>query len=177
MTTANQKKPIKSAVVATYAAATILLIAGWFIPAFGYGQDIAVGDMMLIWYIPAIINAMFARTVIPESALGGRELPAFITEPEGFNAPALLLIVYLIMTVLAIIFLIPVLAGKKTKRTSIVNAYIIEGITLAVFALLYLFSAWNAGLYTTVTGYLNITVTGAAVLVLLCAQCIIEKGS
>ena len=110
MTTANQKKPIKSAVVATYAAATILLIAGWFIPAFGYGQDIAVGDMMLIWYIPAIINAMFARTVIPESALGGRELPAFITEPEGFNAPALLLIVYLIMTVLAIIFLIPVLS-------------------------------------------------------------------
>ena len=37
MTTANNKKSIKTAVVVTYVIATLLLVAGWFVPAFGYG--------------------------------------------------------------------------------------------------------------------------------------------
>lgn len=179
MTTANQKKSIKLPVVITYAIATALLILGWFIPAFGYGQGLGTGDMLLFMYIPAVINALFNRTVIPASVIGDRTLPEFMTAPWGdsFNAPALMIIIYLVVTVLAIVFLIPVLAGKKTKRTSIVNAYIIEGASLVTFALLFLFSAWQVELYTTVTGYLNLTIVSAAVLVLLCIQCIYEKGS
>ncbi len=176
-TTVNQeKKSIKFAVVVTYAIATVMLIAGWIIPAFGYGQGLAVGDMILLLYLPAVINALFGG-IIPESVIGSRTLPDFLVKESGFNAAALLIVIYLVVTVLAIVFLIPVLTGKKTKRTSLVTAYIIEGVSLVAFGLLFLFTAWDVDLYTTVTGFLNISIISAAILILLFIQCIFEKGS
>ena len=178
MTTVNQeeKKSIKLAVVVTYAIATVALILGWFIPAFGYGQELAVGDMILVLYLPAVINALFGG-LIPENVIGSRTLPDFLVKESGFNAAALMIVIYLVVTVLAIVFLIPVIAGKKTKRTSLVNAYIVEAIALVTFALLFLFSAWEVDLYTTTAGFLNITVISAVVLIMLFIQCIFEKGS
>lgn len=172
MTNSENKKPIKLAVVVTYAIVTVLLIAGWFIPAFGYGQGLNIGNMMLFMYIPALLSAVFNTTI------GSTTLPEFMNyESFGFNFPALMLVLYLVVTVLAVIMLIPVLAGKKTTKTSLVSAYVVEGAALIVFALLTFFSAWDIGLYTTITGFLNIKIVSIVVLIALFIQCIYEKGS
>lgn len=188
MTTANTKSSnIKTAVVVTYVIATLLLIAGWFVPAFGYGEDLEIADMMLFWYVPAIVNA-FLNPFLGEALITGdfvkqHPLPGFtafesqIIPDVDLHIPALMMLVYLVLTVLAIIFLIPVIAGKKEKKTSITCAYIIEGAALAALGILFVFSAWETNLRSTAEGYLNLICVFSAVLVVLFVQCIIEKKS
>ena len=122
MTTANNKKSIKTAVVVTYVIATLLLVAGWFVPAFGYGQDMELGDTMLFWYVPAIINA-FLNPYLGKDLITVSEhkLPEFagfereIIPGVDIQIPALMILVYLVITVLALVLLIPVCAAKKDK--------------------------------------------------------------
>ena len=136
MTTANNKKSIKTAVVVTYVIATLLLVAGWFVPAFGYGQDMELGDTMLFWYVPAIINA-FLNPYLGKDLITVSEhkLPEFagfereIIPGVDIQIPALMILVYLVITVLALVLLIPVCAAKKDK-TSVKCAYSIEGSSL-----------------------------------------------
>ena len=187
MTTANKPSKLKTAVVVTYVIATLLLIAGWFVPGFGYDKGLEIGDMMLFWYIPAFINAFFFpfldKALITGTFVSEHALPSFtafeseIIPNVELHIPALMVLVYLVITVLAIIFLIPVLAGNKNKKTSLISAYVIEGAALTALAILFLFSAWETNLGTTVTGYLNLVCVFAAVLVVLFVQSIIEKKS
>lgn len=126
MTTVKTKKSIKPAVVVTYVIATLALIAGWFIPIFGYGQGMDTMDMMMFWYVPAIINAFFnpylGGNLIPGSYVGSHDLPEFaefvsrIIKTVNIQILALMLMIYLLVTVLAIIFIIPVCVGKKREK-------------------------------------------------------------
>lgn len=187
MTTANTKKSIKTAVVVTYVIATVLLIAGWFVPGFGYSMGLKTGDMMMFWYVPAIINAFLSpylgKALITGSFVAEHKLPEFteftsrVIPGVDLNIPMLMLLVYLVVTVLAIIFLIPVLVGKKDKKTSLVCAYVIEGAALCALGILFIFSAWETNLSTTAKGYLNLISVFAAVLIVLFVQSIIEKKS
>ncbi len=186
MTTVNTKKSIKTAVVVTYIIAVVLLVAAWFVPGFGYGQGTELGDMMMFWYVPAIINAFLypflGKDLIPASVAGGHKLPEFMTFESqiipgtDLHIPALMIIVLLVITVLALIFLIPVIAGKK-DRTCTVCAYIIEGAAIFALAILFLMSAWETNLSTTAEGYLNLVCVFAAILVVIFVQSIIEKKS
>lgn len=57
MSTENIKKTNKTAVIVTYVIAVLLLVAGWFIPLFGYEVYGNASDQMMFWYIPAALNA------------------------------------------------------------------------------------------------------------------------
>ena len=183
MTTANNKKSIKTAVVVTYVIATLLLVAGWFVPAFGYGQDMELGDTMLFWYVPAIINA-FLNPYLGKDLITVSEhkLPEFagfereIIPGVDIQIPALMILVYLVITVLALVLLIPVCAAKKDK-TSVKCAYSIEGSSLIALGILFLFSGLEHGLRATATSYLNLISVFAAVLVVLLIQAMVEKKS
>ena len=187
MTTVNKKKPIKTAVVVTYVIATLLLIAGWFVPAFGYEQGIKLADSMLFWYVPGILNAflfpylgknLFIGTHIDKYSLPGfAEFESRVIPGVDIQIIALMLLLYLLITVLAIIFLIPVALGKKDKKTSLTCAYVIEGAALTALGILFIFSAWETNLSTTAKGFLNLICVFAAVLVILFVQSIIEKKS
>lgn len=187
MTTVNTKKSIKTAVVVTYVIATLLLIAGWFVLGFGYNKGLEVGDMMMFWYVPAIINAFLSpylgKALITGAFVTEHQLPEFtqfnsqVIPGVDINIIALMLLVYLVVTVLAIIFLIPVFAGNKAKKTSLTCAYVIEGAALVALGILFVFSAWETSLKTTATGYLNLICVFAAVLIVLFVQSIVEKKS
>lgn len=189
MTTVNTKKSIKSAVVVTYIIATLLLVAVWFVPCFGYGQpDVdGIGNMMMFWYIPAFINAFFfpilKKDLIPASVIGDYTLPGFanfktqVINGVDIQFPALMVMLLLVITVLALIFIIPVAVGKKDKKTSIICAYIIEGAALFALGILFVLSAWDTNLQTTSKGYLNFICLFAALVVIVCIQSIVEKKS
>lgn len=187
MTTVKTKKSIKPAVVVTYVIATLALIAGWFIPIFGYGQGMDTMDMMMFWYVPAIINAFFnpylGGNLIPGSYVGSHDLPEFaefvsrIIKTVDIQILALMLMIYLLVTVLAIIFIIPVCVGKKEKKTSLTCAYIIEGAAIAALAILFLFATWEHDLTLTFNGYLNLVCVFGAVLLIIFIQCMVAKKS
>ncbi len=187
MTTQTKKKSIKTAVVVTYVIVTLVLIAGWFIPVFGYNEGYEVVDRMMFWYIPALINAFLypylGSDVITSGVASDHSLPSFgefesqVIPGIDIQIPALMALVYLVITVLAIIFLIPVIVGKREKKTSIICSYIIEGAASTALAILFLFSTWETNLVTTFYGYLNLVCVLAAVLVVLFIQSIIEKKS
>ena len=187
MTTVNTKKSIKTAVVVTYIIAVLLLVAVWFVPGFGYGQNVdGIGNMMMFWYIPAFINAFFfpilKKELIPASVIGEHPLPGFaysqsqLINGVDFEFPALMVLLLLVITVLALIFIIPVVAAKKEK-TSVVCSYIIEGAAVFALGILFVLSAWDSVPAVASNGYLNLMCLFAALVVIICIQSIVEKKS
>lgn len=191
MTTANNKKSIKTAVVVTYIIALLVLIAGWFAPAFGFDTGMELVDTMMFWYVPALINTFLypftGSNLIP---IEGKyaELPSFanyggqLIPDVDLQMTALLLLVYLVITALGIIFLIPVLAGNREKKTSLVCAYVIEGAAAFALALMVAFVAYapdlpQYGFGRIVLCFLNVICVLGATLIIIAIQAMVAKRS
>ena len=197
MSTENIKKTNKTAVIVTYVIAVLLLVAGWFIPLFGYEVYSNASDQMMFWYIPAALNAALmpftGSPVISGSFVEQHPFPEFLNysntilpkDATQIQMLAILLLVYAVVTVLALVMIIPVCLGKKDKKTSIISAYVGEGAALFTLGLYFFFFAfYNSGTrmvasvsVALVYYNLNLVAVGAAVLVLLFIQSIMQKKS
>lgn len=141
-TESTAKKPGKLFIVLSYTLALISLIAAFFIPLFD-------GTMLAKYLLAATspILAIFGVT-LPDSAYGtffvNAELPTYLCG---------LIIAIVLATVIAIILLIPVIAGKARKGTNLRCAFAAEFIAmittlayLAVDTLLYVDVWYNYSL-------------------------------
>ena len=186
---------IKTLVVVTYIIATVLLVAGWFVPIFDSANaDLEIVDKMMFWYVPAFINAfLFPFTggnliegdIVSRHNLGDyAKFTAEIVPGTEFDLTALMVLIYLVITVAAIICLIPVLVSKKDK-VCLKTAYAVEGAALAALGLTFLSACWSAAYGITggssenmpviVDGFMNVLAVFAAVLVIVFIQSIAEK--
>jgi hypothetical protein len=132
MTTTATKKSNKSGIVFTYIVALLCLIAGFFAPLYGNATNLA--DKMLFMYLPNALNNALGQTIIK----GDIKTEINVTLAMFGNDVSLIswtTLLYAVITVLGIIFLIPVIAGKKEKKGYTVCAYIIEVAALVVLTI------------------------------------------
>ncbi len=194
MSTENTKKTNKTAVIVTYVIAVLLLVAGWFIPLFGLDYFENTGDQMMFWYIPAALNAFLmpftGSELITGAFVAEHPLPDFLNysntilpaDSTQIQMLAILLLVYAVVTVLALVMIIPVCLGKKDKNTSIISAYVGEGAALFTLGLYFFFFAFYYSALVSVSAALvyynlNLVAVGTAVLVILFIQSIMQKKS
>ncbi|MGN0815059.1 MAG: hypothetical protein ACI4MH_07495 [Candidatus Coproplasma sp.] len=179
MSTENVKSPNKKSSVITYIIALLVIIGAWFIPLFGSFASFGI-DGMAFWYLPAMINSALGFNLLPASITSGHPLPEFVaTSVDLFgislNLSSILYVAYAVVTVLAVIMLIPVLAGNKNKRTSGVCAYIVEILAIFVIATILISSAFNAAPGVTIDNNLPVVAVGAVLIIILAIQSIINK--
>lgn len=185
MTTENVKKPNKAGAVITYIIALLVIIGTWFIPLLGTAATPVV-DRMTFWYLPDIFNKAIGVNLLPESIVT-HSIFAFDDVPLkifglSINILSILYLALAVITVVALFMLIPVLAGKKEKRTSMVCAYVVEVLAAVVIAAFLLISVFHIGLYpsvdnalSTVRNHKHIVLVGAALMLILCIQSMIDK--
>lgn len=194
MSTDITKKTNKTAVIVTYVIAVLLLVAGWFIPLFGFEFFEDVNAQMMFWYIPAALNAALmpftGSPLISGAFVDEHPLPEFLSYsntvlPEDatqIQMLAILMLVYAVVTVLALVMIIPVCLGKKDKNTSIICAYVGEGAALFTAGLYFFFFAYYNCVLVPVSSWLvycnlNLVAVSTAVLVILFIQSIMQKKS
>lgn len=172
----KKNKSKKVAVVITYVIAMLALWAGLFAPIFGDSNVLA--EKMMFRYLPGIFNASLfdalGKKLIPD--LGAWFLD-YTPGPTvwGIDFLALFCVLYAVVSVLSVIFLIPVCCGNKNKRTSAGCAFFIE--ILAILSLL-------ATAYMRLTqigsledfGMLNILIPLGACVLMAVIQSIVRKG-
>lgn len=129
----RKNKSKKTAVVITYVIAMLALWAGLFVPLFGTGGEIM--DRMMFRYLPSIFNAclfgVIDKNIIPD--LGNWFLTyESMHDAFGVDYIAVLYTLYALMCVLSVIFLIPVCAGNRNKRTSAGCAFFIEILSILI---------------------------------------------
>lgn len=120
-------------IVATYFLAVLSLMAGLFAPLYDAQTGAGLAGRLMIKYLPSdlsdVLYPFTGRTLFAD-------LPWFINAAAGrFDVFALLRLILALLTVLSLIFIIPVCAGKR--RTSARAAFFIE-IAGALVSSLYL---------------------------------------
>lgn len=175
--TPEQKKAkgAKIFTVVTYVIALLAILAGLFVPLYG-PKDAALADRMLFKYIPGFFNQLlypFAKKDIIPLKADGFFPPAYPV--EKFSSEVLAMIVYAITCVVGLVMLIPVLLGKKEKRTSAICAYVVE--TLAVLSSGYfLFAVLTEFAWEMEFAYFNLLITFGGALLIMTIQSIRNKG-
>jgi hypothetical protein len=166
------KKTNKGAAIATYVIALVCLLAGIFAPL--YGTSGSITERMLFLRLPGAINSALGKTVLSVSwAKPFTELYRTQIFGASVNIYAWTTLLYAAITVVGIFFLIPVIAGKKTKHTSATCAYIIETATVLVLSVYIIFKMSE----TTLAGWSNlgILLAFAGSLIILILQAFINK--
>ncbi len=159
----KSKKPV---IAATYAFALLFMLMGLFLPLYnGFGLT---KEHCLFWHVVG----------------AGKE---FIQVFRGgaFNCQAFLILLYTLLCVVGGIMLIPVLAGKKDKRTSEICAFVPEVIVLLFTAFYIFFQAiYNLYIIDSATIWVNYRYIDYNMLVALfgvfamaCVQSIATKKS
>ena len=145
MTTENNKKSYKGAIIITYLIALACMIVSLCVPLYGNiaDKEWVTNNAILFIYLPGLFNIAVGRTVFKGDWVAGNSSLNFEKYGKtifGVQAQPLAwaLLVYALVVVLGIIFLIPVLAGKKSKNTSAKCAYFIEVLTLLVLAFYFI---------------------------------------
>lgn len=131
--------------IVTYAIVLLCLLAGLLIPFAPTGaiKDGFKTDNMLLMQLPAALNGLLGKDLIK---FGAKEfnfsyqldLFGLLKDGKTFDLGALLCLLYAVITVAALIGLIPVIAGKKENRTAIKTASVIEILAGIVLTLLFL---------------------------------------
>lgn len=176
MATETTVRSNKGATIVTYVIALLCLIAGLFAPL--YGTSGSLTERMLFFYLPGVFDAATGKTLIATQGIWKPfdELYLGTFFGKECNVLAWALLVYAAITVIGILFLIPVLAGNKNKKTSAVCAYIIEvaaALTLTVYALFALSGIAGAFGWD---NYAVLIALGGALLILI-SQSIYNKNS
>ena len=127
----KKNKSKKLTVIITYVIALLCLWAGLLVPLYNFkwGSPISTDNMMLK-YVPYMFNGIFGKQII-------KNLHWFFNSEVfayKFDFLCLVGVLYAVVCVLALIMLIPVIAGKKGGHTSARCALAVEVIALVVTA-------------------------------------------
>lgn len=154
----KDKKPGKLFIILSYALVLAGLIAAFFVPLYG-------GEMLIKYLLAAVSNII----EIPSSAYG-----TFFIQDTGLMLYEWVLILALAVSlVLALILLIPVIAGKADKRTNLKCAFAAEFIA---FIITLAFAVCELYVYTGEwSNFATLIPLGIALLV-MAAQSIKYKG-
>lgn len=173
----NRKKTYKGGIAVTYLIALICLLAGLFVPLYGGVPNATwtVNNAVFFIYLPALFNLAVGRDVFTGSWVTENGTLSF--EKYGTGEPlAWALLAYALIAVLAIIFLIPVLAGKRTKKTSARFAYFIEISALLVLAFYFIVGMSKYGADSVIQHY-NLVIAAGGTLLMLIIQALMTKKS
>lgn len=181
MTTENTKKSHKTGTIITYVIAVLCLLAGLFAPLYGPLPGSAgykIENAMMFMYLLPLFNLIAGTNISVKGWPTDIALEEYNKSVLGLNIQvlAILIMAYVVVTVLAIIFLIPVCAGKKTKGTSAGCAYVIEVIAVLIFAA-YFVIAITVHNGDAVLKHMNLVVAVGGTLLMLFIQCIMNKRS
>ena len=172
----QQAKKAKVMTVVTYSLVLLFMFAGLFVPLFDISGSSSIMDKMLLKYIPGIFNALLypiaKKAIIPLPENG-----FFIALPNSssFSPEMLALAFYVILCVVALFMLIPVLLGKREKRTSAICAYVIELLTLLSVGY-FVLAALNVYVSGGVWICYNLVIVLGGVFIMMCVQSIYNKG-
>jgi hypothetical protein len=181
MATTTVKKSNKRGVVITYVIALLCLIAGLFVPLYNTTGDIL--DRMLFIYLPSVINQALNQYIFTGNWFG--TFSSFSTPIFGQSVDVMAwsVLLYTVVTIIGILFLVPVAGGDKNRKGYAVCAYIIEVAALVALTIYLLFSiyAYNSaastsGEYYEWTNYAVLIAFGGTLLMLI-IQSIMNKGS
>ncbi len=139
----EQVKSHKTGTIVTYVIVLVALLAGFFIPlSFSFE---GATDTMLAWQLPEILAA--ALGIESLQGVGSAMTISYSVNLFGIETAidlgAWLALLYALFTVVGLFFLIPVLAGKRTKRTSLNSAFVIELLAMTSLVLLCLLDMTN----------------------------------
>jgi hypothetical protein len=166
------EKSHKGITVFTYVIALLCLLAGLLVPLYGNGSSIT--DKMLLLHLPDAVNVALGGTPLFSGAWVKPFTDTYYITVFGLPCSILAwtVVIYAAITVLGIIFLIPVIAGSRKNSTSAVCAYFIEVLAVVTLAV-HIFFAITAR-----NGWLNypIWIAFGGTLFMLVIQSIVHKG-
>lgn len=170
MKTANENKKDnkKFAPLITYLIATLFLVAGLLVPlgANGFGLS-----GMLAAQLPDAIRNIIG-VPLWENAVGERFTTSVHLTPFGmgikFDIAAFAALMYAVMTLIALVMIIPACLSGKTKKTCRKIAFGVE-ITAAIFLIVYTLSVCTVNVAFNYAPFVAL----GGVLIILCAQSII----
>lgn len=178
MANTNQKSH-KAAALITYAITLVCLLAGWFLPLVGTGFEV---ENMLALQLPDVLNQTFKLQLdMGNPFLYSFPIELFGVTPE-FDLGAWLVLLYAFITVIALICLIPAIAGSGEKRTSMNAAFFAEALSVFVLGILILIEIQKLQALTS-EGYdnlwsWNLTIAfGGTLLMTIVQRIVCSKGS
>lgn len=132
MEISETKKSNKVLLTVTYCFAAVCLLLGFFLPLFN-------GDEILALQLPAVLNTLAGSVVIKTDkvfALAGLSVITFGSETFSLDFGALIIALYAIITVLAVLALIPIgICCVKHTQADRIIAYSIEVAAVIVLSL------------------------------------------
>lgn len=176
MANTNIRKSTKTATIVTYSIALVCLLAGFFAPLYGVVGSSSIEQSMLAFYLPDALNKALGTQLITGEFVANHAFTdaPFTVFKLDVNVAAWTLLLYAVVTLVGLFMLIPVICGKKGKKTSAVCAYVIE-ILAALAITLYLICVlrfYIGGDFI----YYNILIALGGTLLMLVIQSILNKG-
>lgn len=171
------KKPTKWLALITYAVVVVCLLLGLLLPLSNVaGTGV---DNMLIMQLPGAAGSLFG---IDWSAVGspytygyGVNLLGLLGSP--FDLGSVFVLLYALVTLAALIGLIPVIASKKTSRTAIKTASVIEVCAVTVLSVLMFMQLLAFCYYGIQFSYSLLVAFGGTILCLIIQAFADKKGS
>lgn len=169
----SSHKPSKWAALVTYVIALVCLLLGFLVPL---GEAEVITDNMLVMQL---MDALSKATlgVLPIPAWGATLSSGYSIKVNYFgmfeyNVGALLVVLYAVVTVAALIGLIPVIASKKKSGTALKTASLIECIAIIPLLSLVLMQT-----YLGQFAYALLIAFGGTLLTLIVQAFVYKKGS
>lgn len=170
----------KYAALATYLFAVVCLLLGMFLPLFN-------GKEILALQLPDALNAVAGKQILSFGkpfALAGLSVITFGAKGFSLDFFALTVLLYAIVTVFALLALIPVgISVKRGTKTSTVFAYIAMVAAVIVTALYFILALTFTSLPATATApaplvcYNMLIALGGPLLALIVLACINKKAA
>lgn len=173
----SSRKPTKWAALVTYVIALVCLLAGLLIPL-GNAEGFTL-ENMLAYQLPKAVEAV---------VMGAFEIPFGVALTAGYSLPvnffgmfeydlgALLVVIYAVITVAALIGLIPVIASNRKSATALKTASVIECLALIPLLTLVLMQMY-AYPATGTFSYALLIAFGGTLLMLIVQAFAYKKGS
>lgn len=174
-------KPAKKWVaMITYIVALICLLLGLLVPLANVGKGT---EAMLALQLPNALNTLVGKKLLgfgkPFTYSFGVNFFGLMKGGKTIDLGAIFVLLYAVITVAALIGLIPVLASKKTKTTALKTASVIEALALiALFPLMIIqLELYMTGAEGFTFSYALLIAFGGTALMLIVQAFAYKKGS
>lgn len=173
----SSRRPSKWAALVTYVIALICLLAGLLIPL-GNTEGFVL-ENMLAFQLPDAITKLVGIDLGFGAPLTDYSSTVNFCGLFSFDLGAALVLIYSLVTVAAIIGLIPVIASNRKKATALKTASVIECLALIPLLTLVLIQMRNYALLEGASGfsYALLIAFGGTLLMLIVQAFVYKKGS
>ncbi|MDE7453430.1 MAG: hypothetical protein K2N22_03380, partial [Clostridia bacterium] len=168
------KNTKKLTVIITYAIAVACLLLGLLLP-FYHGKGV---EGMLVMQLPNAVGIVFNKPVDLGNAFAASyPVPLFGLEKVVMDVTAYAVVLYAIITFLALLAFIPMgITFKKSGKVTRIFAYIIEIAAVLVLTVYLIAAMVVAQLSGTAQQHINMWVAFGGALLMLIIQCFVNKG-